>query len=155
LINFFRVVDTRELHMEVCCTSGEKGGLAPEVEALGVPVWTCAYSPYGYLSFMRRFEAELHRRGRYDVVHTHNSNWGGPALEVARRLGVPVRIAEYHNAAPGHKNDLPRRLVERWMRSYVRKAATGIAGCAWAALKWSYPDYWDVDPRMFVIRYGI
>lgn len=156
LLNFFHALHKPDVQIEVCHTAPQPGSLAPEVEGLGIKVWRFRCTEKSDLpDAAKRFERELRERGPYDVVHVHLGNWAGPLLKAARRVGVPVRLAHYHAAAPGHKNDWKRRLVEYWLRRQVLRHATGIVGCAWAALRWSYPHLWNRSQRMFVLRYGI
>lgn len=154
LMDFFRAVDQSGLDLEVCCTSGEPGGLSAELNALGVQTWCCRQGRNA-VSFTRRFRRELKRRGPYDVLHAHTGHYAGPALVAARRWGVPIRLAHYHNVHPGHKGDWSRRLYDRWMKRLVCRAATGIVGCSWASLAAYFPDHWRRDSRMQVIRLGI
>lgn len=154
LLNFYSGLTAPDLTHELCYCETEPGSLLPEFEKLGIRVWGCA-SQLNYRAFMKRFRAALRSRPRFDVVHCHMGNHAGPVLAVARELGVPVRLAHYHNTHPGHKNDFLRRLYERWMRRMVLREATRIIGCAWASLKYWYHDCWDRDPRMTVLRYGV
>jgi glycosyltransferase involved in cell wall biosynthesis len=108
-------------------------------------------NPYAFMSRLRR---ELQSRPAFDAVHAHVGSFGGPALSVAKALGIPVRIAHYHNLASGHKNDWKRRLYETWLRQMVLQCSTGIAACSWHALKAHFPQLWASDPRMLVIRNG-
>ena len=154
LLNFLRALDRRDVQIDVCCTSGRSGTLTAEVEALGVGVWCCRQGR-NPLDFKRRFRSELADRDTYDIVHGHTGHYSGPALSVARRVGVPRRVAHYHNTVAGHKNDWSRRLYDRWMRRLVLTCATDIVGCSWAALSAHFPGKSKDDPRMGVIRYGI
>lgn len=154
LLNIFSGLSTPDIENELCYCEREVGGLLPEFRAAGVTVWGCP-SERNYRRFMQRFRAELKSRRAFDVVHCHMGNHAGPVLAVARRLGVPVRLAHYHNTHPGHRNDLLRRLYERWLRRMTLQSATGIIGCAWASMKYWYADRWDRDARISVVRYGV
>lgn len=154
LLRLFAAIDRTNLDIQVCHFAPRPGAWAERAEKLGVPVWGCTMGRNPY-PFIRRLEAELHRRGPYDVVHTHPANLGGPALEAARRAGVPTRIAHYHNTRSGHNYDFKRRLYEWFVRRWVVRSATAIAGCSWAALEGFHPERWNRDPRMFVVRYGL
>ncbi len=154
LLNVFGALDKPDLQLEVCCTGGRVGLLAPEVRRLGIEVWCCPFRRNA-LSFRRRFRRELQRRQPFDVVHGHVGHYCGPSLMAAQQAGVHVRLAHYHNLHPGHKNDWMRRMYDRWMKHMVRRSATGILACSWAALRAHYRDQWKSDERMEVIRLGV
>jgi len=154
LLNLLEAPRPADLEIHVAHTHSQAGSLLNDVQARGVEVWRAAL-PVNPRSSRRAFAAALRERAPYDVVHTHVYNLGGPLLAAARQAGVPVRLAHYHNIRPGHRNDWPRRIYERWMRSYVSAHATGICGCSWAALCGFFPRDWMRDERMRVIRYGV
>jgi glycosyltransferase involved in cell wall biosynthesis len=154
LLNVFRAIDQSDLELEICCTSGRDGTLVPELRRLGIDIWCCQQGRNPF-SFQRRFAAELRSRGAYCVVHAHVGEYGGLALSVAARHGVPVRLAHFHNTQTGHKGDLARRMYDHWMQAKVHRAATGIIGCSWAVLRACFPGSWDRDERMRVVRLGV
>lgn len=154
LLNVFRALDHPRVKIDLCYTGPRAGSLEPEAQELGVNVWGCRWGMDGF-RFMRRLRAEMLQRGPYDVVHAHSGHYAAHALRVAQRLGVPRRLAHFHNTRPGHRNDWKRRLYISWVRKMVLKSATDIVGCAWAALEYHLPHRWKTDPRMSVIRYGV
>jgi len=76
------------LQIEVCYIGRREPELRELFAEIGVPVWRCRESFVPGV-FAQRFGAALRSRGSFDVIHTHNSNFGAPALRAARRLGVP------------------------------------------------------------------
>ncbi|MBL8878937.1 MAG: glycosyltransferase [Phycisphaerales bacterium] len=154
LLQVIAALPRRDIVNEVVYLGHAPGGLASEYERLGVKVWGCRMQR-NFFSFTRRFRRELRSRPTFDVLHAHASNFGGPALSAARSLGIPVRLSHYHNMAGGHKNDIIRQLVERWLHGSVMRHSTGLISGTWAGLQFWFPKQWRSDPRMRVIRYGI
>lgn len=154
LLQVIAALPRRDVVNEVVFLGHAAGGLASEYERLGVKVWGCRMQR-NFFSFMRRFKRELKARPAYDVFHAHASNFGGPALSVARSVGIPTRLSHYHNMAGGHMNDFLRQIVERWLYYSVLKHSTGLISGTWAGLQFWFPRNWRSDPRMRVIRYGI
>lgn len=154
LMNFLRSLRHPDVQVDVCVFDTPDGDLIPAVEALGCRVWHCPLYK-NPLKFVTQFEAALRRQGRYDVIHNHAGDFAGPMLTAARRIGIPVRIAHYHNVSAGHRNDWKRRAYHAWIRRYVLRDATAIVGCSWAALKSWFPREWATDSRMCVVRCGI
>lgn len=154
LLNFLRTVPRDGLEIDVCVFDTIRGDLVPVIRALGYKVWTCPMyrNP---AKFVAQYEARLREHGPYDVVHDHAGDFAGPMVTAARRVGIPVRIAHYHNVSAGHRNDWKRRLYHAWVRRYVLRDATAIVGCSWAALRSWFPREWRSDSRMCVVRCGV
>lgn len=155
LLQICEVIHARPgLKIEVCYGGDAPGALAEPAQRLGVAVWGCRAS-VNPLDYMKRLKAELAARGPYDVLHTHGSNFGGPALRVGRQLGIPVRLAHYHNMTAGHRNDWKRRLYEWWLHRMVLGSATAFLNGTRAGLRYWFPELPEGDPRGVIIRYGI
>ncbi|QOJ13855.1 MAG: glycosyltransferase [Planctomycetia bacterium] len=142
------------LQIEICYIGRREPELREPFAEIGVPVWRCRESFVPGV-FARRFSAALRSRGSYDVIHTHNSNFGAPALRAARRLGVPVRLAHYHNLTSGHANDPMRRWMEKWLASQVLRHATGVCAVASGVLRARFGQAMLHDPRARVIPAAI
>lgn len=145
------------LDLELCYSEASSRISQQEAEDRGFKLWglRLSYNPLNYKRYIRDFADELQRRGPYDVVHAHLSNFCALPLLGARRAGVPVRIAHYHNLQSGHKNDWPRRMVEKWLQHQLLSAATDIYSLTFAGLKVWFGERALTDPRMKVMRYGI
>lgn len=100
-------------YTSVVCTLGEKGELAAQVEALGVPLVE--------LRLMRRgggkgelvsVLTELIRRERIDLVHAHLYHANHLGRLAAQRAGVPCVIS-IHNTYTNPK--WHRRLINWWL----------------------------------------
>ncbi|MBK8914009.1 MAG: glycosyltransferase [Phycisphaerales bacterium] len=138
------------LQIEICYIGRRPPELEERFAEIGVAVWRCRESFVPGV-FAGRFAAALRSRPPFDVIHTHNSNFGAPALRTARRLGVPVRLAHYHNLTSGHANDPLRRMVEAWMARQVLQHATGICAVAAGVLRARFGEAMLRDPRARVI----
>lgn len=94
----------------------EVGRFADEIRQVGCPVHQL--KPAGRIGQIRQM-MELFRRGRFDVVHTHNTYPHLYASVAARLAGVPVVINTRHGQRAGHgwKSRVPFRwashLVDR------------------------------------------
>ena len=76
------------------------------------------------------FKRLLRENGPYDVVHSHVHHFSGYVLRLARKAGVPVRIAHSHNdtrADDGAARGLRRGYVGLMRRWIGRNATAGLA----------------------------
>jgi|SRR6266550_4819351 len=135
LMHVLRHADRERFQMDFLVHTAQPCPYDEEVRALGGNIIPCL-DPARPWSYARNFRRALAAQGRYDIVHSHVHNYSGYVLRLARRAGVPVRIAHSHlDSTPGDAAANARRrlylaLARRWIR---RHATTGLAASGKAA----------------------
>lgn len=122
LLGILRNLDDRRFESVVCCIQ-DRGELAEEAEALGVPVIALNLMQRGghdrqVVPALRRLIREQH----IDLVHTHLYHANLYGRLAARKEGVPA-IASVHNTYK--KRKWYRHLINRWL---ARKTFVVTAG---------------------------
>lgn len=129
--------------------------LAPEIIEKGGRIITFPSPQQGYLSYIKRL-GELIDGNHYHVVHSHTQFNSGINLWVAKKHGVPVRIAHSHTTAHENAVSAKQRVYENAMRKLTRRCATHFCSCGIEAGKWMYGDHPfvvipnGIDTEMFV-----
>jgi glycosyltransferase involved in cell wall biosynthesis len=103
------------------------GTLAPQVEAMGLPL-ACVYKPPGLWWDTTDRVREVVRRFRPDVVHTHQIGallYAGPA---ARRERIPVVHTEHNNVAASRSKPWARRLRTALLWRFAGRYAARFCG---------------------------
>lgn len=117
LVEFARHADRSQFDLSFV-SLGDRGPVADEIEVLGDPVVAMG-EPSGFRPGIILALSNFLRRGRVDVVHTHNGRplmYGGPAARVAGvRASIHTRHGQQHGAS---QRELARfrmatRLVDR------------------------------------------
>jgi glycosyltransferase involved in cell wall biosynthesis len=113
LVELARHADRERLALHFV-SLGTRGVLAPEIERFGWPV-TALGAPPGLRPDLVARLVSLFRRGRFEVVHTHNTKalvYGGPAARLAR---VPLLVHTWHghNLLASPREGLLFRLASR------------------------------------------
>lgn len=111
----------------------------PEIEEKGGRVITIPSPQKGYKSYIKRL-GELIDQYQYDVVHSHTQFNTGINLWVAKKHGVPIRIAHSHTTAHEIRVSKKQLLYEKLMRKLILKNATVRCSCGVDAGKWMYGD---------------
>lgn len=154
LMDLLRARDRERFAVDVCVLAETPGELAGAVEELGCRVHACAprKSP---LTFTRRLEV-LIRAGRYHVVHVHrSSSLMAFPLMAARRAGVRVRVAHYHNILDRSQPLSPRLLAAPFLRRRVVRDATHIIGVSSWVLDTHFGTSWREDKQFRVVPNAI
>lgn len=86
------------------------------------------------LKWARTLYNALEEYGPFDVIHSNLSLLSGLNLQIARRAGIPVRIAHVHTL-PGTAVSPIKRLYQRCMRPLIDANATERLACSGEAGK--------------------
>ena len=78
--------------MDFLVHTTEKREYDDEIQSLGSKVLFCRV-PSRPLTYAKNFYRTVHDFGPYDVIHSHVHYYSGYVLRLARRAGIPVRIA--------------------------------------------------------------
>ena len=126
VLNYYRFIDRTKIHFDIALTVPKAGQNALALEALGAAIHYLPLKSHGIKAFQTALETLL-VEGKYDAVHVHESETCYVGLTVAKKLGIPCRIAHSHTCSPweGWKGEL-RRLSGVLLNYPV---ATHVIGC--------------------------
>src|SRR4051812_19940633 len=124
LLHVARRVDRAAVAMDFVANEEREYRYEAELKGLGAHFHRADPNSLG--RYVPAFNKILREHGPYDVVHTHVHYFGALPLFLARVHGVPVRIAQSHNARPPAPERLARRLYEGAMRRLLSSSATHL-----------------------------
>lgn len=130
----------------------EKGAREQDALSLGAKVVHVPYRGKNPIANQRGIERGI--AAGYDVVHAHMDGMNAYPLEMAKRLGVPVRISHSHNTDFLTQNPL-RRAVHEMARRRIPKSATHLFACSEAAGRFLYGDALVDNERVTLVRNAI
>ena len=156
LMHLLHLVDRRLLAIDFLVHSKEPADYDREIAACGsraIPIGISWRSPaYGWAtrSLLRQF-------GPYDAVHSHVHFFSGIVLAIARKLGIPVRIAHSHSDTSRQDGAASyfRRRYLAMARSRIEEHATHWLAASSAAGAALFGSRWGVDARSRVWHCGI
>lgn len=126
VLNYYRVLDRTKIHFDVAVTTDMIGQNAAEMEKLGVKIYRLPLKSTGLKAFDSAL-TELLKSGNYQAVHVHENETSYVALRIAKKVGIPQRIAHAHTSSPyvSLKGEL-RRLSGCILNYHY---ATNVIGC--------------------------
>ena len=136
LMNYYRNIDRTRVQFDFLLTEQNRCQFEDEIEYLGGRVYRVPLlrwsDPLPYINGVKRFFGE---HPEYRIVHSHTSSKSAVPLWVAKKSGVPVRIAHAHNnksesGVSGRVRDL--------LKIPLKKMATDFFACGEEAAKWLY-----------------
>jgi glycosyltransferase involved in cell wall biosynthesis len=156
LMHVLRHIDRERFHMDFLVHTDRPCAYDDEIKSLGSSLYLCP-SPSHPIRYARNFARILREHGPYDVVHSHVQHSSGLTLRLAKRAGVPIRIAHSHNdtVTIDSRSPLLRRLQlwvgRRWIHRYASRkiAASSVAAAC------LFGPAWRSDFATSIVYYGI
>ena len=138
--NIIKFAPEGEYQFDYLIFEGLGDAYVPEIEEKGGRVITFPSPQQGYRNYIKKL-GNLIDQDHYDVVHSHTQFNSGINLWVAKKHGVPVRIAHSHTTA--HENAISKKqqVYEIIMRKMILKNATVRCSCGVEAGKWMYGNH--------------
>ena len=129
LMHILRNIDRDAFQMDFLVHTNEESDYDAEIRALGSKIIPCLNSSQPWL-YARNFQAILNDNEPYDIIHSHVHHFSGFVLWLAKRAGIPVRIAHSHldSSIVESNSGLKRRLYFILTKALIAQYATlGLA----------------------------
>lgn len=136
MMNYYRHFDKERFQIDFVVHGYEKGVYDDEIISAGSKIYhvpTKSKHPIRYQKELKKIFGE----GNYDIVHSHLDAMSGWVLKIAKKCGVPVRIAHSHNTDYLTTNLLKRRIND-FAKKQIKKYANERFACSIMAGKWLF-----------------
>ncbi len=156
LMNVLRYIDRRKFHMDFLVQTTQRQAYDVEIRELGSKIIPCLGAPRPVF-FAKNFKRILQEHGPYDIVHSHIHHFSGYVLRIAKRTGIPVRIAHCHDDTSSlrARASLIRRMYLAMTERWINQHATAGLACSQGAAADLFGPSWALDPRWNILYYGI
>ena len=136
IMNYYRHIDRSKMQFDFLLTEPNKCQFEDEIISLGGRVYRIPLlkmsNPIPYLKAVSVF---LDKHPEYKIVHSHTSSKSFFPLWIAKRKGIPVRIAHSHNT----KSETGfRGWIRDTLKIALKKVATHYFSCGEEAAIWLY-----------------
>lgn len=155
LMALLRRANRAEIAMDFLVERSEPAAYSSEIDSLGAAVICCgSVRRPGYI---RDFNAALRTHGPYDVLHSHVHWFSGLTTALARRCGIPIRIAHSHSNSTFRETGrgVLRSGYRMLMRRGIRSSATHLLAVSRPAADALFGTDWSMDPRARVLYCGV
>lgn len=133
-MNFYRHIDRERVQFDFLLHRSREGDYEEEARSLGAKVFRVPrQNPLdsGYWRALDNFFSKY----RYKVVHVQLDCMSAVPLAVAKRHGVPVRIAHSHSSRQDHDVKYPMKMV---CKRFIRCETTDLFACGVDAGRWMF-----------------
>ncbi|MBQ5558504.1 MAG: glycosyltransferase family 1 protein [Lachnospiraceae bacterium] len=155
IMNYYRNMERDKIQFDFLLTYEGKSDYEDEIIALGGRVFHIVpFSLKTVKKYCDDLEVFFHNHPEYKIVHSHNSSKSVFPLRIAKKCGIPVRIAHSHNVFVSSGISV-KETVRKILRKPLLKYATQFWACSKDAGIWLYGQkMWD-DGHVLVVKNAI
>lgn len=152
LMNLYRHIDRTKVQFDFLLHRPQEGSFDKEIEALGGRIYHAApFNPFHQRKYLKSIKKILVEHPEYKIIHAHAELNYWP-LKVAKKVGVPIRIAHSHNA---RSTINLKYLFLSYQKLFIKNAATDWFMCSSIAGEWSYGQKAVADGKCVFLKNGI
>ena len=134
VMNYYKNIDRNRIQFHFLCDEDSTDIPYEEIEKLGGKV--IVIPPYQKLF---KYQKELYRifkENNYKIVHSHINALSVFPLRIAKKAGVPIRIAHSHSTS--NKKEWKKNILKMILRSFSKLYANNYFACTEYAGKWLF-----------------
>lgn len=135
LMNYYRHIDRSKIQFDFLVHRDFKADYDDEVLSLGGQIFHIQPLNPFLLSYYKALE-HFFSEHSYQIVHSHLDCMSAYPLSVAKKCGVPIRIAHAHSASQDKNIKYPLKLFSK---KIIPCFATNLFACGKAAGEWMFP----------------
>ena len=135
IMNYYRHIDRNKVQFDFLVHRNFKADYDDEILALGGKIYRLPQLvpwSYGYRKALNQF---FKSHTEYKIVHVHQDCLSAIILKVAKKNGVPVRIAHSHSS---NQDKNLKLLVKLFYRRTIPKFSTELFACGKEAGDWMF-----------------
>jgi glycosyltransferase involved in cell wall biosynthesis len=136
MMNYYRHLDRTKFQIDFVVHGFERGIQDDEIEKLGGKIYRVPVKSKNPLKNYLALKKIL-KSGEYKIVHSHMDAMSVVPLKIAKKCGVPVRIAHSHNMAHLTNNPLKIKLNDMAKKN-LPASATHLFACSRGAGEWLF-----------------
>ena len=157
IMNYYRKIDRSKIQFDFLThrPETEEKDYDNEIKKLGGRIYHLPrLNPFSY-RYRRALESFFDAHKEYKIIHVHQDCMSGLILKIAKKKGIPVRIAHCHSS---NQDKNIKYLIKYVYKQMISKYATGLFACGEIAGKWMFgknanfvvlPNAIDTDNYVF------
>ena len=134
VMNYYKNIDRNRIQFHFLCDEDSTDIPYEEIEKLGGKV--IVIPPYQKLF---KYQKELYRifkENNYKIIHSHINALSVFPLRIAKKEGVPIRIAHSHSTS--NKKEWKKNILKMILRPFSKLYANNYFACTEYAGKWLF-----------------
>ena len=134
VMNYYRNIDKSKVQFHFICDEDSTDIPYEEIEKLGGKV--IIVPPYQKLFKYQKELYKVFKENNYKIVHSHINALSVFPLRIAKKAGVPIRIAHSHSTS--NKKEWKKNIVKNILRPFSKLYANKFFACTKHAGEWLF-----------------
>ena len=126
IMNYYRNIDRNKIQFDFICDSDSTSIPYEEIEKLGGRV--ILVPPYQEIFKYRKKLKLIFKENNYKIVHSNINTMSVFPLAVAKKCGIPTRIAHSHSTS--NKKEWKKNILKNILRLFSKKYANVYFACS-------------------------
>ena len=135
-MNYYRNIDKDKIQFHFLCDEDSTNIPYEEIEKMGGRV--IIIPPYQRLYEYQKELYRIFKENKYKIVHSHISTLSVFPLRIAKKAGVPIRIAHSHSTS--NKKEWKRNLIKNILRPFSKLYANQFFACSELSGRWLFGE---------------
>lgn len=153
IMNYYRNIDKSKFQFHFICDADSINIPYKEIEKLGGRV--IIVPPYQKLFKYIRELKKVFKENNYKIVHSNINTLSVFPLYVAKRAGVPIRIAHSHSAIISDLREWQRNLIKNVLKHFSKAFANRYFSCSDVAAISQFGDKMYKSGKVKIIKNAI
>lgn len=157
IMNYYKNINRNKVQFDFLThrPANEEKHYDEEIRKLGGKIYHISrLNPFS-IAYRKELEKFFDDHKEYKIIHVHQDCMSGLILKIAKRKGIPVRIAHCHSSS---QDKDAKYFIKVIYKKIIAKYATGLFSCGEIAGKWMFgkqakfvvlPNAIDADKYIF------
>lgn len=150
-MNYYRNIDKSKVQFHFLCDEDSTNIPYEEIEKMGGKV--IIIPPYQRLFEYQKELYRIFKENNYKIVHSHISTLSVFPLRIAKKAGVPIRIAHSHSTS--NKKEWKRNLIKNILRPFSKLYANQFFACSELSGRWLFGEKAFKNGKIKIINNAI
>ena len=151
VMNYYRHIDHSKIQFDFICDSDSTDIPYDEIKSYGGKV--ILVPPYQKLFKYNKELEKVLKKGNYRIVHSHINTLSVFPLKIAKKVGVPIRIAHSHSTT--NKREFKKNCLKQLLRKFSKVYATHYFACSELAGRWLFGNRTFEEGKVFILNNAI
>ena len=151
VMNYYRHIDRNKIQFDFICDNDSTNIPYQEIEELGGKV--ILIPPYQKIFDYQKELKKVLKEGNYKIIHSHINTLSIFPLRIAKKVGIPVRIAHSHSTT--NKKEWKKNLLKQTLRPFSKVYATDYFACSEHAGRWLFGNKTFDKGKVFILNNAI
>ena len=135
IMNYYRHIDRSKVQFDFLVHRDFRADYDDEIESMGGRIYRSPRLVPWSKSYLKTLEHFFRVHPEYKIIHVHQDCLSSVILKVAKKCGIPVRIAHSHNS---NQDKNLKYILKLFYKQFIPTYATQLFACGEEAGQWMF-----------------